>query len=97
MAASLAFAVVSLAGGVLLEAADLVGRSHENFYVSDEAAAEVYLMHHHDKVVVSVPDPAARQQLLVELDRLADIFEDRSGYGTSEDADNDPDPDAAGR
>src|SRR5262249_25779527 len=41
---------------VFWEVADLVGRNHEDFYVGDEAATEVYLLHHHDKVVASVPD-----------------------------------------
>jgi hypothetical protein len=62
------------------EVAGLVGRSHENFYVGDEAATEVYLLHHHDKVVVSVPDQHARWLLLKELAGLSDVFEDWSGY-----------------
>ena len=65
---------------IFWETAALVGRSHENFYVSDEAATEVYLLHHHDKVVASVPDQDTRKFLLEELVALSDVFEDWSGY-----------------
>src|SRR6266852_4894594 len=35
---------------VVWEVANLVGISTENFYLSDEKASEVYLLHHHDSI-----------------------------------------------
>jgi hypothetical protein len=82
---------------VFWEAAGLVGRGHENFYVSDEAAGEVYLLHHHDKVVVSVPDEHTRGLLLEELARRSDAFEDWSGYRSGmDDEDESADTEAGG-
>jgi hypothetical protein len=75
---------------VFWEVAGLVGWSHENFYVSDEAAREVYLLHHHDKVVASVPDQHTRWLLLEELSELSDVFEDLSGYSSGTDDEDEP-------
>jgi len=63
---------------VFWEVATLVGGSHENFYVADVGATQVYLMHHHDKVVASVPDQHIRRLMLEELASLSHSFEDWS-------------------
>jgi hypothetical protein len=60
-------------------------------YLADEAGAEVYLAHHHDKVVVSVPDAGARSGLLRDLDEAPWLFSDVSGYGASPDDEDDQD------
>jgi hypothetical protein len=65
---------------VFWKAVSLVGSDTYDIYVTDEAGREVYLMHHHDKIVVSIPDPDAFEDLLTELDGLTDAFEDWSGY-----------------
>ena len=52
-------------------------------YLADAEGAEVYLAHHHDKVVVSIPDVATRQPLLQELTDAAWLFEDASGYAST--------------
>jgi hypothetical protein len=62
------------------EAVRLVGADGYDIYVADEAGREVYLMHHHDKVVVSIPDPDVFDDVLAELDGLSDVFKDWSGY-----------------
>jgi hypothetical protein len=70
---------------VLWEAANLVGVWSYDFFLSDAAGREVYQLHHHDKVVVSIPDARARRQLLEELTRQTDVFEDCSGYRSEAD------------
>jgi hypothetical protein len=60
-------------------------------YLADADAAEVYLAHHHDKVVVSIPDAAARGGLLRELEDAAWLFTDVSGYGSSLDEEDEED------
>ncbi|MEW4569389.1 hypothetical protein AB1L88_16110 [Tautonia sp. JC769] len=67
-------------GAILWEAARHVAGSFSNFHVSDPECREVYLLHHHDKVVASVPDLATRQQLTEELASQPDLFADCSGY-----------------
>lgn len=37
-------------------------------------------MHHHDKLVVSLPDAQTRAEVLAELAAHRDVFEDFSGY-----------------
>jgi hypothetical protein len=39
-------------------------------------------MHHHDKVMVSIPDPTVRQALVQNLIDRADVIEDCSGYAS---------------
>jgi hypothetical protein len=65
---------------VLWEVANLVGISTENFYVSDEKAAEVYLLHHDDAIYISIPDKNKRQALLDDLARWPNLFKNCSGY-----------------
>ncbi len=67
---------------VLWEAANLVGESDYDIFVSDVAAREVYLMHHHDKVVISIPEGEARRELLEQLARQDGLLEDCSGYSS---------------
>ncbi|MBO0699321.1 MAG: hypothetical protein J2P46_13070 [Zavarzinella sp.] len=68
---------------VVWEAANLVGVGTYDFFLAEPAGREVYQLHHHDKVVVSIPDAPARRDLLSELARQTDIFEDCSGYRSS--------------
>ncbi len=60
-------------------------------YLSDEAGTEVYLAHHHDKVVVSIPVSTARETLLRELEQAGWLFRDVSGYASSLDEEGDED------
>ena len=43
-------------------------------YLADADATEVYLAHHHEKVVVSIPEVEARRKLLQELEEAAWLF-----------------------
>ena len=65
---------------VVWEAADLVARMSYNMYFGDGACAEVYLVHHHDKVVISIPDKCERDNLIRELSDDKAVFVDRSDY-----------------
>jgi hypothetical protein len=49
-------------------------------YLADLSGAEVYLAHHHDKVMVSVPGAGAREELLAGLRKAPWLFTDVSGY-----------------
>jgi hypothetical protein len=53
------------------------------------AGTEVYLAHHHDKVVVSVPDGREREELVQRLARESWLFTDVSGYGSTMDGEDD--------
>jgi hypothetical protein len=70
---------------VLWEAANLVGTDVHNFYPCDLAGHEVYQMHHHDNVIVSVPDDEARWDLIDDLADRSDLFKDWSGYRSASD------------
>jgi hypothetical protein len=65
---------------VLWSVANHVSHTGDDYFVSDQDAAEVYLLHHHDEVVVSIPDPHKRRRLLDELVGLSDVLMDCSGY-----------------
>jgi hypothetical protein len=65
---------------VLWEAANLVTRGNYNFYLSDLAGSQVYTLHHHDKVEMSIPDSQRRQLLLQELTGWGKVLQDCSGY-----------------
>jgi len=54
-------------------------------YLADEAGREVFLAHHHDMVVVSIPASPAREALLRELEEAGWLFCDVTGYGSSMD------------
>jgi hypothetical protein len=49
-------------------------------WVTRRGRAEVYLAHHHDEVVVSVPGEGARGELLRGLTGASGVFTDVSGY-----------------
>jgi hypothetical protein len=66
---------------VLWEVADSISDGWvDHWYVSDLACKEVYKMHHHDKVMASVPGRSRRNKMLRELASWGDVFEDCSGY-----------------
>jgi hypothetical protein len=69
---------------VLWEVGNRVGKSHEDFFAADPDCAEVYKLHHHDKVIISIPDGPTRRQLLDELAGRGDVLEDCSGYAMDE-------------
>jgi hypothetical protein len=52
-------------------------------YLADADAGEVYLAHHHEKVVVLIPDAGVRERLLQELRGADWLFTDVSGYASS--------------
>ena len=54
-------------------------------YLADAEGSEVYLAHHHDKVVVSIPDAVAWKALVQEITDAAWLFEDVSGYDSEAD------------
>ena len=65
---------------VFWEIANLVGIDTYDLFVSDLFGREVYFLHHHEKIAVSIPEKRTRQELLDELETLDDVFEDWSGY-----------------
>jgi hypothetical protein len=62
-----------------------------DWYLADEAAAEVYLAHHHEQVVASVPASTARDALLRELEEAGWLFRDVSGYESPMDEESEED------
>lgn len=72
---------------ILAEVGSYVGRSHRDFYLADMDGAEVYMMHHHDKVVVSIPDAHRRDMMIAQLRRNGQLFEDCSGFACESDSD----------
>jgi hypothetical protein len=74
---------------VLWEVAEQVEASFYNYFVGDPEATEVYELHHHSRVVVSIPEPSERQRLLNDLSRYHEVIEDCSGsilnWGEDED------------
>jgi hypothetical protein len=60
-------------------------------YLADAEGMEVYRAHHHDKVVVSIPDGEVRDAVVREITEAAWLFEDVSGYVFSGDEDQGPD------
>ena len=76
---------------VLREVMSWVSQSFLDFFVADPECREVYRLHHHGKVVVSIPDGSSRQKLLDDLDSRSDLIEDCSGYTSDWDDEDDPD------
>jgi hypothetical protein len=76
---------------VLWEAAEQVEQSFYNYYVSDPDGAEVYLLHHHSKVIVSIPDECERRRLLNAIADYPDLLEDCSGYESEVDDEGEED------
>lgn len=68
----------------LLEVANYVGVSHNDFWISDMDAKEVYLLHHHDKIVASLPDCSTRHSLLEACRSPSSGLIDVSGYQEDE-------------
>jgi hypothetical protein len=65
---------------VLWEVANFVAQSYHDYFLSCLDGSEVYVLHHHDKIVVSIPDHQTRQELLDGLTARPDLFRDCSGY-----------------
>ena len=74
---------------VLWEVATQVSQSFSDFFVSDLECHEVYRLHHHGKVVASLPDGASRQELIDDLANWSDLIEDCSGYVSEWDDEDD--------
>jgi hypothetical protein len=70
---------------LLWEVAQRAGDAYLDPFVSDLGCVEVYQLHHHDKVVASIPDGERRRALLRELSALGDVLEDCSGYAVPSD------------
>ncbi len=60
-------------------------------YFSRDDVTEVYEMHHHDKLIVSIPDPFQRTEFLSFLTTNSAIFEDRSNYEMMEELEHELD------
>ena len=67
---------------VLWEVAEQVEAGFDNYFVSDLAATEVYELHHHSKLFISIPGPSERQRLLDELSKYSEVLEDCSGFAS---------------
>jgi hypothetical protein len=66
--------------GLVWEVANHVRNSITDFYLSEPACSEVYVLHHHEMVQALVPDDWARHCLVEELECWDDVLEDCSGY-----------------
>jgi hypothetical protein len=64
---------------VLWEIAEQVEASFYNYFVSDPDASEVYMLHHHSKILASILESSEHERLLDELSSHADVLEDCSG------------------
>ena len=65
---------------ILWQVASQVSQSSSDFFIADLECNEVYQMHHHGKVVASLPDGTSSQELLDELAGWSDLIEDCSNY-----------------
>ena len=65
---------------VLWEVAKHVAWSDSDFFLSDTDCKAVYILHHHHKIMISIPDSATRQELSHDLTAQDDIFQDCSLY-----------------
>jgi hypothetical protein len=76
--------VIPTAGGAFAEALAactiLTDHNDCDCYWATGDGAEVYLLHHHAKAMVSIPDRASWQQMLLDLQSRTDVFEDVSGF-----------------
>jgi len=70
---------------VLWEVAEQVEAGFYNYFVSDLAATEVYELHHHSKLFISIHGPSERQSLLDELSKYSEVLEDCSGFASDSD------------
>jgi len=71
---------------VLLGLADWVGCTTTNIYVADHALNCVFLMHHHDKLVVDCRGEQRRQALISDLRSCEGCFQDCSHYECESDS-----------
>jgi hypothetical protein len=55
---------------------ELTSWSCYNCFVADPDFREVYYVHHHDKVVASIPEAGLRRQVLQGLRFNPDLYED---------------------
>jgi hypothetical protein len=76
---------------VLWDVMSRVSQSFFDFFVADPECREVYRLHHHGKVVVSILEESLRQELLDEIDGHSDLIEDCSGYTSDWDDEDDLD------
>jgi hypothetical protein len=76
---------------IVWQVANYVARSSRDFFVSDLECREVYVLHHHDQVVISIPDSLRRDSLIHELNQQSHVLTDLSGYTSSTDAEYDLD------
>jgi hypothetical protein len=74
---------------VIWEVATWVSHSFSDFFVSDVECKEVYHLHHHGKVIASLPDHDSRQDLIEDLATWSDLIEDCSGYVSDWDDEDD--------
>jgi hypothetical protein len=65
---------------VLWQIGNLVADSHLDYYVSNADVTEVYLLHHHDKVIISIPNADLRRKVIRELNEVSDVITDCSDY-----------------
>jgi hypothetical protein len=65
---------------VLWEVAEAVGVDCDDYFVSDLLGREVYCLHHHDKIVISIPDNGTRREVLDDLESLSGVLDDWSGF-----------------
>jgi hypothetical protein len=72
----------SVGAWVIWEVMNAVADEFCDAFVGVKDCSEVYLLHHHDCVVVSIPDVEKRRELFRELADQAELFEDYSGYLT---------------
>jgi hypothetical protein len=70
---------------VLWEVANWLRNSLTDFYVAEPACAEVYTLHHHEKVQALVPASWARYCAVEELECWDQLLEDCSGYSMEHD------------
>jgi hypothetical protein len=65
----------------------LTSSSCQNCFAADSEFREVYYIHHHDKVVASIPNDARRRATLQGLRFNPDLYQDVSGYASTMDED----------
>jgi hypothetical protein len=58
----------------------MVSLSCSNCFLATECCAEVYDIHHHDKVIACIPNAGVRYGVLLDLASAPDLFQDISGY-----------------
>jgi hypothetical protein len=63
----------------------LTSWSCQNCFMADSKLREVYYVHHHDKVVASIPHTGLRRQTLQGLRFNPDLYTDVSGYRSTMD------------